>query len=107
MMPMRRPPVDLDAALRGPLEPDQDVEERRLAAAGLAHDGHDLAATDGEVQALDGHHRVPRALLAKDLAQPAHLDVGVRGLGGAPGGHRRRHQSRQTRSRRSIRVTAI
>src|SRR5437867_7948881 len=69
-----RPAPDGDAAAGGPVEPDEEIQEGRLAASGLAHDGHHVALPDHEVEALDGHHRLPGARLVEDLAEPLDLD---------------------------------
>ena len=48
--------VELDRALdhaHPPVEPDQALAERRLAAARLAGDAHDLAVGDGEADAVE------------------------------------------------------
>src|SRR5262245_63723312 len=68
--------TDGDAAAGRPLEPDQDVEERRLAAAGLTHDRDHLAGADAEVELPDRHHLVPGDGLLEAHAQPGDLDVG-------------------------------
>ena len=49
-----RPAVDLDPALVGPVEPGEDVGQRRLPGAVLAQQGVDLAGRDLEVDRLVG-----------------------------------------------------
>src|SRR5262249_9627589 len=73
-----RAAADLDAALRGAVEADHQIEEGGLAAAGLADDRHHLTAADAEVEPLDRHHVVAGDGLLKDLAQSADLDIGGR-----------------------------
>src|SRR5262245_39757795 len=68
--------TDGDAAAGRPFEPDQNVEERRLAAAGLAHDCDHFAGADAEVELPDRHHLVPGDGLLVAHAQPGDLDVG-------------------------------
>ncbi len=46
--------VEEDLALVGPVQPEQDVHERRLAGAVLPEQGVDLSALDGEVHVLVG-----------------------------------------------------
>src|SRR5262249_54385332 len=66
--------ADGDRAGARRLQADHQVEEGRLAAAGLADDRHDLARRDGEVEPLDRHHRLAGNGLAIDLAQLLNLD---------------------------------
>src|SRR6202011_4060934 len=46
--------VDADLAGGGQLEPGDHAQRRRLAAAGRPEKRNELAAFDGEVEALDG-----------------------------------------------------
>src|SRR6185437_13988547 len=66
--------ADQDRALGRLFESDHQIEEGRLAAAGLADDGDDLLRLDDEVEALDGDDRLARRRLAKHLAQAAHFN---------------------------------
>src|SRR5262245_56036708 len=75
---VRSATADPDAALRRTVEADYQIEEGRLAAAGLADDRHHLAAADAEVEAVDRHHLVAGDGLLKDFAQPADFDIGGR-----------------------------
>ena len=52
------PPVRQPQLTGGrPVEPTEEVEERRLPTAARAHDGHRLAAGDLEVDLVDGAHQ--------------------------------------------------
>src|SRR5262245_42620227 len=66
--------ADMDGAVSGSLEPDHQVEERRLAAAGLPDDRHDLARRDGEIEPLNRNDRLPGGGLPEDFAQPGNAD---------------------------------
>jgi hypothetical protein len=68
--PADRRPVDEDLAGGGPVEAGEDVHERRLARAGRAHDGGELAACDVERDAAEGvDGGVALAVAAGDLAR--------------------------------------
>jgi hypothetical protein len=58
----------MDGAFGGGLKPNHQVEKRRLAAAGLPDDRHDLARRNGEIEPLDRDHRLPGGRLPEDLA---------------------------------------
>src|SRR5215510_5614217 len=66
--------ADMDGAVSGSLEPDHQVEERRLAAAGLPDDCHDLARRNGEVEPLDRNDRLSGGRLPEDLTKPGDAD---------------------------------
>ncbi len=48
---------DLDRPLVEPVQPGDGVEQRRLAAAGRAGDGDELAWRDVEIDSAQGTHR--------------------------------------------------
>src|SRR5262245_7071715 len=50
---VRAPVADMDSAVRGSLESDHQVEERRLATAGLSNDCHDFTRRNGEIEPVD------------------------------------------------------
>src|SRR3954462_7191351 len=56
------------------LEADQKIEQRGLAAAGLADDGNEFAGLDPQRQLIDGDDRLSRRRLAKHLAQLCNVD---------------------------------
>ena len=60
--------ADFDAALAGGIQPGDDVQQRRFAAAGRADQDRELAAVDLEVDALQ--HR-QRAIALPDIANCA------------------------------------
>src|SRR5262245_25724567 len=65
---------DMDQSLCRRLETDHQVEKSGLSATGLADDCHNLARRNGQIEALDCDHRLPRRCLTEDLAQAAHFD---------------------------------
>ena len=58
--------VDRDLALRRPVEAADEVEQRRLAAAGRAHDRGDAAGLDVEIDA----HRAPEPKHRRSACRP-------------------------------------
>src|SRR4029079_8924952 len=58
----------------------EDVHERRLARAGMAHDGDELATLDAQVDAVERVHLDVFEVI--DLAQPLGVDDGF-GHGGS------------------------
>ena len=67
--------ANADLAGERPLQPHDRARERGLAAAGLADQGHDLAAVHGEVHAV---HRARHAVAALELdLEAAHLEQGA------------------------------
>jgi hypothetical protein len=86
--------ADVQRAFGRRFEPDHQIEQRGLAAAGLADDGDDLARRDRQIEPVDGHDGLPRGGLPEHLAQAARFD-------------RRRPAHTRHRSRRvSTRATA-
>ncbi len=77
----------------GPVERAQDVEERRLAGAGLAEDRGALAR--GEIEVDAAQHLEHDAGLVVVLREPAHLD------------RFRRHHSYRSPSTGSIRAASV
>ena len=76
----RRDVGDGRLALREAVEAGQGVEEGRLAGAGRAHDGRELAPEDVDVDAVErADLRLARAI---DLVAAAHARREHRGLGG-------------------------
>ncbi len=63
--------ADADGAFGRRFEPDHQVEEGGFAAAGLADDRHDFARRDGQIEPVDGDHRLPGGGLPEHLAQAA------------------------------------
>ena len=62
-------PAELDAARLRPVEPAEQVQQRRLAAPGAAEHGDDLARLDLEIGAVE--HPPRDAALAEGLDEPA------------------------------------
>ena len=75
-----RATADIDAALRRPIETDQEIEEGRFPAAGLTDDGHHVAAANLEIEHLDGRDRLAGIGLTEHLVQSADVDIGGRSL---------------------------
>src|SRR6185295_16268697 len=67
--------LDREAACALVVEPCEDAQQRRLAAARRADDAQELARRDGEVDGVERHHPA----LAADifLAQASNLDRGT------------------------------
>ena len=63
--PLKIEEVDLDPPGIGPIDPRQDVHQRRLARAVLAQQGMHLAGGQGEID------RIQHAVIAKGLRRPA------------------------------------
>jgi hypothetical protein len=61
-----------------PLQTTEQLEERRLPAAARAHDRDELAASDGQVDAVDGAD-AGRAAGVVDPHDPAGVERGRRG----------------------------
>src|SRR5581483_5321828 len=83
--------LDLHRAAVDGVEAGEAVEERRLAAAGGAHDGQHLAARDVEVHALE--RRRLDALAPVDLGHATRAHDGRRGVGRGLGGGGRAAQA--------------
>jgi hypothetical protein len=81
-LPVGHPPdgvaVDPDLAVGEVVEAGEDVEERRLAAPGRAHDGDHLPAGYAEVHAPERPH--PQAAGLVDLLHAGRLDHQVRAV---------------------------
>src|SRR6185369_9419521 len=56
------------------VEPGDDVEDGRLAAAGMTNDANELAFVNGEVDVLENRERVPTAQRRKRLGQTFDLE---------------------------------
>src|SRR5918999_1867165 len=54
--PLEGPAVEADRAAARPIERPEELQERRLAGAGRAEDGDELAAPDGEGEGVEGQH---------------------------------------------------
>jgi hypothetical protein len=66
-------PFEPVAAAGGTIEAAQDVHQGRLAGAGGADDGQELAALDLQVDAAQGGHRhVPGAIYLYQSLEPDH-----------------------------------
>ena len=61
--------ADGERAFGRRVEPDHQIEEGRLAAAGLADDRHHFARRNRQIEPVDGDHRLAGGGLAKHLAQ--------------------------------------
>ncbi len=91
--------ADLDPACSRLDQPEQAAGERRLAGAGLAHEGMDLARPDVEVDARDRTDGSPTGVVRLLEATDADEDpvVGCRGRGGrgrrVAGEHGRGHEA--------------
>ena len=57
LVPVSVSPASDDLAVVGEVEPGDEVEQRRLAAARRTHDRDELARRDVEVDAAQGAHR--------------------------------------------------
>ncbi len=66
--------ADADGAFRRRFEADHQVEERGLAATGLADDRHDFARRNGQVEPVDRDHGLPGGGLPENLAQARDVD---------------------------------
>ena len=51
--------LEVDLAVRGPVEGAEQLQQRRLARAARPHDHEELAAGDLEVDVAHGMHLVP------------------------------------------------
>jgi hypothetical protein len=74
--------VQPDPALRRPLEPDDDLQERALAGPVRTDDGDDVAAVDPERDAVDGREAAEALRDTVDLEEqvsPAYGRYGVNG----------------------------
>src|SRR5207247_10243656 len=71
-------PAEAHATRRGPVERAEDVEQRRLADAGRAHERDDLGRPHDEARAPEHAHDLgPRAvLLLQLLGDPEGLEIG-------------------------------
>ena len=86
---LERDSVLFDAARARRNQADEDAQERGLAAARGAEDGHDLARAHLEIDVLQDGARAPR-LVGVDLVHAADGGDGRRGGGGRTGAHRLR-----------------
>src|SRR4051812_33856813 len=67
--------VEVDGSRGGAMQPEQELEQRGLAAARRSGDGDELARRDVEVEVLQ-HELVGRAVAERELAHPyGALDV--------------------------------
>ena len=66
------PPVDLDRARRGAIEPADQVQERGLPGSRRAHERHEVAVRDVEVDAMEHLDRLAASVIG--LGEPADLD---------------------------------
>jgi hypothetical protein len=75
--------VQSDVAVRRPLEPDDDLEERALAGSVGTDDGDDLAVVDPERDAVDGREPAEPLCDRIDLEQQVRLLVTTGDTGSA------------------------
>ncbi len=66
--------ADVNGAFGGGLQPDHQVEKRRLAAARLPDDRNDFARRNGEIEPVNRDDRLAGGRLPEHLAQPGHAD---------------------------------
>ena len=103
--PFDCPPAQPQLALGRPIEAGHQVEDRRLAAAGVADQAHDLAA--GHVQRDVPHRRVRPVRRRESLRHAADLEIRLHGDHAAYAKRRPNHSNARSSSSPTIPIKRI